>query len=443
MDNVPLVHQEKHVEPNVMIDEQPRWSKDNRTDSADVVSFTFTSPLVKPTTPDALSSTSVENFDKRSIYSFDNNFKRNGFTAKKQPQNLNLITGDSLSLLLEQKLRELNYGADEPSNCSFIEAACSTSATVQQEQAYDFNSIATNSARREKQIMSSTSTDKQSSQFARGNSSTNGLVFGLSCKCQGVEKVEYNSSDARNAPTCLQPSPLSILEASFSSESCNSSVSTSSTNGSKISLHSVQAQNIFSPNMPSKNSLLKNELELSDSASSSSPSQGFLVSSEKQPQDTETPKQDLEYVIEILKGRRSGGTDVTLQPLDPCSLLFNELESKRGKDGRTRRKMMFDCVKESLESRRNRFLGSGYKAWASGEALMPEDMAEDVYEEICRWKGFGDCMVDELVDRDMSSHGGKWVDFEIDAFLLGVEIEKELMFSLVNELLTDCFLFQP
>lgn len=134
---------------------------------------------------------------------------------------------------------------------------------------------------------------------------------------------------------------------------------------------------------------------------------------------------------EILNGRKAGVVN---------SLLFNKLEKKRGnEDERTRRKMIFDCVKECLDNRFSRFSRLGYQGWVNGETRRPKDMAKEIYEEISRWKGFGDCIVDELVDRDMSSHRGRWVDFEMEAFELGEEIENEIINSFIDEVITLCF----
>lgn len=49
-----------------------------------------------------------------------------------------------------------------------------------------------------------------------------------------------------------------------------------------------------------------------------------------------------------------------------------------------------------------------------------------------------DCMVDELVDKDMSSdQHQKWLDFDVEAFEVGVEIERRLLDSLINEVVAD------
>ncbi|KAH0462695.1 hypothetical protein IEQ34_010270 [Dendrobium chrysotoxum] len=428
---------QRHVQPDVVIDEQSRWNKDNKNDGADVVSFTFNSPLVKsrPGLPSFIPA--EENCDKVNICATDGNIRRNDFTAKKKSSyGLNLITGDALSFLLEQKLKELTSG-NESSCCNFVEAASSKSSIpLKQEKLIDIDSRSANNVGHEKQFMPRTfCRDKQSPTFSSGTSSTNGKVFGSSYNLQGLEEAECSSnSNAWNESDSLQPSPLSILEASLS-ESSNSSLSSISTNGSKMSLHSVQAQNIISSCTKNKIPSLEAELEQSYSSSSSPSSVGSLFSSENQSNHRKSNNPDLDYVKDILNSRRTGAMELALRPLNP--LLFNKLEKKRCKDGRIRRKMMFDCVNECLNSKYSLFLRSGYQAWANGEAMMPKNMAENVYEEISRWKGFGDCMVDELVDRDMSSGRGRWVDFDTEAFELGMEMEEEIISSLVDEVFID------
>ncbi|PKU69357.1 hypothetical protein MA16_Dca002627 [Dendrobium catenatum] len=77
---------------------QSRWNKDNKNDGADVISFTFNSPLVKS----RLGPPSFIPAEENCICATDGNILRNDFTAKKKSSyGLNLITGDALSFLLE------------------------------------------------------------------------------------------------------------------------------------------------------------------------------------------------------------------------------------------------------------------------------------------------------------------------------------------------------
>lgn len=54
-----------------------------------------------------------------------------------------------------------------------------------------------------------------------------------------------------------------------------------------------------------------------------------------------------------------------------------------------------------------------------------------------------DSMVDELVEKDMSSRYGRWTDFEEDTYALGIEVEDDLFNSLIDEVVADIFPFDP
>jgi len=193
------------------------------------------------------------------------------------------------------------------------------------------------------------------------------------------------------------------------------------------------------------------EMELSDSASSTltENSDAPEVSRESQ---TKAGYQEFDYVKDLLANAESASSDSDLQSLvlagDKLNpLLFDKLEGKRigeDKDGRMRRKVLFDCVNECLDLKYSRYFSTGYRAWSKGSAVVgKENFAKEIYDEISGWKSMGDWMVDELVDKDMSGYLGKWVDYEIEAFEAGLEIENEIVNSLVDEMIADCFTKGP
>lgn len=122
--------------------------------------------------------------------------------------------------------------------------------------------------------------------------------------------------------------------------------------------------------------------------------------------------------------------------LDP--LLFEELEANGvSVDLGMRRKMLFGCINECLGVKLCYYFHAGYRLWAKGVAFLRTNLAEEVYREISAWDSMGEWMVDELVERDMSSQLGRWVDFETESFELGIEIESEILSSLVDEVVAD------
>jgi len=93
---------QKQVQPNVVMDEHIKWNKESK-DTTDVVSFTFTSPLVKP----SAGPSRLFNLDPGCDKDCSDNTVE-GLSSV----GLNFVNGDALSLLLEKKLRELTSKID-------------------------------------------------------------------------------------------------------------------------------------------------------------------------------------------------------------------------------------------------------------------------------------------------------------------------------------------
>ncbi|KAK6143881.1 hypothetical protein DH2020_024229 [Rehmannia glutinosa] len=129
--------------------------------------------------------------------------------------------------------------------------------------------------------------------------------------------------------------------------------------------------------------------------------------------------------------------------------IFHRLEKNRqmesnkftGEQLKLEHKVLFDCVCECMEVRCHRLL-AGSTVSAKQVTLLHERqrLAEQVYREISSWTNSEEVMADEVIDKDMTAFNGKWVDFEIEAFEEGVEIENGILTSLVDELIDD-FLF--
>ncbi|KAL1212771.1 hypothetical protein V5N11_021324 [Cardamine amara subsp. amara] len=64
-------------------------------------------------------------------------------------------------------------------------------------------------------------------------------------------------------------------------------------------------------------------------------------------------------------------------------------------------------------------------------------LAEELNREIHGLKKMRDMMMDELVDKDMSSSEGRWLDFEKEVYEEGIDIEGDIVSSLVDDLVND------
>lgn len=99
---------------------------------------------------------------------------------------------------------------------------------------------------------------------------------------------------------------------------------------------------------------------------------------------------------------------------------------------------IFDCVIEYLDSRFSRYSNSGFNVWMRLPLRMKTEMLiGDIVEEVGRWTELAGLIPDELIYYEMSHSLGKWIDFELEAFETGAEIEVEILQALIDELVID------
>ncbi|XP_022722456.1 uncharacterized protein LOC111279709 [Durio zibethinus] len=421
-------------EDHPIIERNFGWVEDSKKKGMDVVSFTFTAPLTRSM------ETSAQIAQKNNSICMDNQGKRlllDTESMKLSSLGCNVIGGDALSMLLEQKLRELSNAVESSCHKSLSSRSASSSTSFSQDLLHSTpNAVSTVPMLH----------DNLASSYSSNLSSADLQLLRLKHKFQGIDEMDECSSSHLDA---RQPSPVSILEPSFSTESCNSSDSTDgfSIEGSK-QCSSVQAQEVLGLSSLKKLQALEADAELSDSASSISSgavakrNQNIVMSD-----PMKSVNWEVGYVKVILCNVELMFKDFALgrsrEIINPH--LFDQLESRRGgfgSDGgesRLERKVLFDLVSECLDLRFRRYVGGGCREWAKGMTILRRNewLVEEVYKEISGWRGMGDCMVDELVDKDMSSQYGKWLDFEVDAFELGADIEGQILNALVDEVVAE------
>ncbi|CAK7326396.1 unnamed protein product [Dovyalis caffra] len=429
-DNMLTDRNRKAVQTNPVIDRHFSWAEESKRKGMDVVSFTFTAPMTR-SMPGSETPTQV--VQKNSGSCMDNRSKRlllDTDSMKLSSGGYNVMAGDALSTLLEQKLRELSKSVESSSSLS------------------TFSSGSTAPKLHDNKDQSISCRDKLDSCYDSHSFSTDPSPLRLKRILQGVDEMDCSSksNDSGQLLDCRRPSPVSVLEHSFSTESSSSldSMDSCSTEGSKP-CSSIQAQEVIGLSSSKKFIFVDADMELSDSASSTSTGTvarkhanmlavtGFVRST----------KWEIQYVKKILCNLELMFQDFALgrasEIINPH--LFHQLERRKvmlesdGADARLERKVLFDCTSECLGLRCRRYVRGGYKAWVKGTTMVrrKEQLAEDVYKEISEWSSMGDCMVDELVDKDMSSQYGRWLDFEVDAFAFGEEVESQIFNSLVNE----------
>ncbi|KAI3792175.1 hypothetical protein L2E82_06046 [Cichorium intybus] len=418
----------KNGEKNVVRD------KSYRSNRNDVVSFTFTSPIARPVI-------STNGF-------LSDNGRKNISTNDSNSSNLsyNVIGSDALNTLLEQKLRELTGIPASVSQDSMIKDDDSSLGVSsydplqllrkhqkpdqdQDMMSRDDSSYGFSSYDPLQLMKKHPGQDRIKDDSTYGFSSINPQELmkhhNLDQFTEPMSECSTNDYEYRKYLRPQQPSPNSVLEPSFISESCNSSDTAES---SKPNSTSVQAQDLitnnFSTNISRNPTPMEVDTELLDSASSSS--------------TTKLAKWEPDYVTKVLEDIETMFTDFTIgktrKLVNPR--VFDRLEFGTKVDDekvvKLRRELVFNCVSECMETK--------CRVWGKGLAMVsrPDRLAQEVYKEIEGWEDMKDSMVDELVDKDMSGEGYKrWLDFDVEAFEYGVELESWLIDSLINEVVDD------
>ncbi|KAI3687667.1 hypothetical protein L1987_81367 [Smallanthus sonchifolius] len=345
--------------------EESEHTNNHTSNRSDVVSFTFTAPIARPV---------ISNNGFRSNNRTKNTPESTNDAPKLSSLTYNVIGSDALNTLLEQKLRELTGHPESVSQDSLL----ATETEVTDDSSYGFSSY---------------KHDQDQDRITRNDSS-----YGFSST--DPQEPMFSDYEYRKYLFGKQPSPNSVLEPSFMTESCNSSYTADSC---KQDSTSVQARELIAASFSSYLSPMDVDTELSDSASSITP----------------VTKWEPDYVKEMLANIETMFVDFTIgktrKLVNPR--VFDRLEFGKPVEevAKLRCELMFNCVSECMEM--------WCRVWAKGLAAVrrPDRLAQEVYQEIAGWEDMKDSMVDELVDMDMSGHGyKKWLDFDVEVFEIGL-----------------------
>ncbi|XP_050381784.1 uncharacterized protein LOC126798773 isoform X2 [Argentina anserina] len=438
-DNGLVTKGERSVKCNVAMEGYTNLFTDSRKHDMDVISFTFTSPL-KKSISELQSAGQVGSMNKRfCIDSFGNSDQHSyqePFTFSSP--GLNVIGGDALSVLLEQKLQELTYKVESSQRNLYGEGTSASSSSSLQ----DFFSSEASTASRGKKYEFGLLRDS-----AGGRVDFDSLSADVNQKWQGPEGMRECSSSSKSCVTGkyfdYQFDPVSVCEPSFESESCTDN--RSSGNGSESDKCLVaQAQDQIYSFSSSEMQPSYSATDLSDSASTWEVSGKNITRIFGFHSPNQSTDWELEYVQYILskvnlgiEDFALGDSDYVISPSLFDNLLYQEEYPK------LQQKLLFDSVNESLHNRCKQIVVGSQKALDQWETLSQrkESLAAELYKEITVWNNMGDLRADDLVDKDMSTGLGRWLNFEVDAFEEGVEIEKEILSCLVDELVSDFMLY--
>lgn len=429
--NSSISQEKRSIRLNFASEGHAKWAAEKMKTGMDVISFTFSSPI-KGTMP--------------TRHSGEDTGKSNGFVAESSGDNgqtgssslafdspgFNIIDSD-LSVLLEEKLRELACRIESSNHNVIMEKPSVGSASSFQD------STTTPSVEIYKRLHLISDKDMSSTDNSGVDGKKKWQFGAVECGSSSSYSETITEVDQLNS------SPISFVESSSAAtKSCSDR-----RNGMKKSLFALDEAT--SSWISSIESQVGVATELSDTASSISV--GYIDANNMVQafHSMDSTDWELDYIKLMLRHAdlmfiefASGHTNEVIVPD-----FFNQLEDANAKErneddySKNCRKLLFDCVSECLGLKcQQLFLGT-CKGWGRCENMCRKRtlLAEEVYKEVSSWKSMEDMMVDELVERDMNTKQGRWLDFDAEAFEEGVEIEEGIFSCLVDELISDFLVF--
>ncbi|KAL2345624.1 hypothetical protein Fmac_006909 [Flemingia macrophylla] len=427
----------------------------NMKESKDVISFTFTSPL-RRSMPESPSSTKQvmgtrNGIDVNSLGHSDNLNPKKLSLSLSGPR---IIDSDALSVLLDKKLQELTSRINL-SQCTLATEGSSTGlrSSVQDK----VPSVAsTMTKEQDKSFCPDLFSDKLDSMRNSHCCSSDDQVLNMNQQLQTSEVREdpscNSNSESGNDLACWDSPAVAGYETPFVSESYLDSED--SAYGSTI-YSSTQDEEVSNFSQISESASHENDVKGSEQSSSTPGGRNTsikqicrisnLVDFER------SSNTEFEYVKYILGNAEfmaeefvMGQSSTVIMPnlFDLLENQINGTENYGEEYSKLERKAIFDCVSEFMELRcKQAFVGT-CKAWPGWVMSVQKKswMANELYKEMQSFKSLEEIMVDELVNKDMSSGCGKWLDFDVEAFEEGLEVEGDILDYLINELVSDLLL---
>ncbi|CAL9100643.1 unnamed protein product [Musa textilis] len=408
--------------------------------ASDIVSFTFNSPRKHVSGSSTHVKVHENNIKNEHISNgcWNDIIALDAHSKKLTSNRSTTLSGNELSNLLEEKIRELT--------------------SVDRSELVARDAWSASSILKE---LGAACTPEQNDHHCAGASSKKGIDLSDFSIIQSKEDRKFGYVAPVMAVDNNQLSPISILEASFSNESCSFG-SLNGNSGNKLQFGLTESCNTARSSDP--------DTDLLDSASSVDirrsiiakirrltymslndfdiHSDGVGLSKTKLCEVRHAISSAVLLFETFTLDSSDGSVDMSLESflLDMLQAIVDALrmgpKCDPGYTGINEtdqlRELLFDCMIECLDSNYSLLCKSGYMTYTKLTFILTrEKLMREVHQDIRGWIDLAGKFLDDMVKNEMKNSAGKWADCVMEAFEAGIEIESNILQTLVDETVID------
>ncbi|ONM30247.1 uncharacterized protein [Zea mays] len=272
-------------------------------------------------------------------------------------------------------------------------------------------------------------------------------------KCfKGEQDVDSSAASLNNEPN--QPSPTSVLEASFSNDTSLGSPVEKNEGKDLIMSIENKMEDLFNLESDIVDLAMSIDTRKTDAEETHRDNdklsclQNFLAHDFNILESRLCSIREAISNAELLVGSSLSRSTASGLPLHPfiVEMLENTMDMFSGGEysGFTedkkyqRTNFLFDCIIESLDSKFCNFGKCGYKAWLSLPLSLSEDLLKrQVLEDIGNWRESSGTALRQVSDKEVDQVTDRWDASQVEAFDISIAIENDILEALAGEFALD------
>ncbi|CAO2174490.1 unnamed protein product [Urochloa humidicola] len=263
-------------------------------------------------------------------------------------------------------------------------------------------------------------------------------------KCyQSEQDVDSSAASLNNEPN--QPSPTSVLEASFSNDASSLGSPDEKNEGKDLFMSTEnKMEDLFNLESDIVNLSMSVDTRKTDSEEALCDNDKLSCSQNFLAHDSKFLESRLHSIgkaaisnAELLLG--SSLHLFSIEMLENTKDMFGGEYCDLTEDKKYQHtNFLFDCIVESLDSKFCNFGKCGYKAWLKLPLSLSKDLLKcQVLEDISNWRESSGTALRQVSDKEVDQVTARWDASQVEAFDISIAIENDILEALVGEFALD------